>query len=116
LRGGLGQTLEFGHADGEAFAVSKMFDRIDHPARGRAGGGAGGKGAARTGDGTRMRGMGRDVISAGARLIVETPGGGGLGSPADRDRAMLARDVRAGFVSDAAAQSAYKTKPSRKPG
>lgn len=111
LRGGLGQTLEFGHARGEAFAVSKMFDRIDHPARGRDGGGDGGKGAAQLEDGTRMRGMGRDIIPAGARLIVETPGGGGIGAPADRDPELLARDVRAGFVSDAAAQSTYKRKP-----
>ncbi len=62
LRGGLGQTLEFGHAAGAVFAVSKMFDRIDHPARGRNGGGAGGKGAAHLDDGTKMRGMGREFV------------------------------------------------------
>jgi N-methylhydantoinase B len=108
LRGGLGQTLEFGHADGEAFAVSKMFDRIVHPARGRAGGGDGGKGAAHLDDGTPMRGMGREIIPAGRRLMVETPGGGGRGDPASRDRAVLAQDVRAGFVSELAARSIYR--------
>jgi N-methylhydantoinase B len=108
LRGGLGQTIEFGHADGEAFAVSKMFDRIVHPARGRDGGGDGGKGAAHLDDGTPMRGMGREIVPAGRRLIVETPGGGGRGDPADRDRAVLAQDVRSGFVSEDAARAIYR--------
>ncbi|NWG92844.1 MAG: hydantoinase B/oxoprolinase family protein [Parvularculaceae bacterium] len=108
LRGGLGQSLEFGHADGDAFAVSKMFDRIVHPARGRDGGGDGGKGAARLDDGTPMRGMGREIVPAGRRLIVETPGGGGSGDPAERDRAAVAQDVRAGFVSEDAARAIYR--------
>lgn len=110
LRGGLGQRLEFGHAAGASFAVSKMFDRIAHPARGRAGGGAGGKGAAVLDDGQTMRGMGREIIPAGRRLVVDTPGGGGIGDPGLRDPGKLADDVRAGFVSAAAAGSVYKPK------
>lgn len=110
LRGGLGQTLVFGHATGAAFAVSKMFDRIDHPARGRDGGGAGGKGAAHLDDGTVMRGMGREMIPAQRRLVVETPGGGGIGDPGFRDEGKLAEDMRAGFVSAAAAKTVYKPK------
>lgn len=107
LRGGLGQTLEFGHAAGAAFAVSKMFDRIDHPARGRDSGGDGGAGAAHLDNGARMRGMGRDIIPPGRRLIVETPGGAGIGDPRLRDRDSLGQDVRAGFVSAAAAKLVY---------
>jgi len=110
LRGGLGQTLEFAHARGDAFAVSKMFDRIKHPARGRDGGHDGGKGAARLDDDAPMRGMGREVVPAGRRLVVETPGGGGIGDPADRDPERVKEDVRAGFVSIKAAKSAYKAK------
>ncbi len=110
LRGGLGQTLEFGHAQGAAFAVSKMFDRIDHPARGRDGGGDGGRGAAHLDNGMRMRGMGRDVIPAGSRLVVETPGGAGIGDPTARNAESLKQDVRSGFVSGGAAISVYKAK------
>jgi len=110
LRGGLGQTLEFGHAAGAGFAVSKMFDRIRHPARGRSGGGDGGRGAAHLDDGTKMRGMGRELVPAGRRLVVETPGGGGIGDPASREREAVARDVRAGFVSAEVAKSVYKLK------
>ena len=34
-RGGLGQTGEVGTVDGAPFALYAMFDRVDHPARGR---------------------------------------------------------------------------------
>ncbi len=36
-----------------------------------------------------------------------TPGGGGYGDPLQRDCASVQRDVRAGFVSIAAAQAQY---------
>jgi N-methylhydantoinase B len=110
LRGGLGQTLEFAHAEGAAFAVSKMFDRIRHPARGRDGGGPGGAGAARLADGTALRGMGREMVPECGRLVVETPGGGGIGDPAARDPGALAEDLRRGFVSAEAAASVYRRK------
>jgi N-methylhydantoinase B len=108
LRGGLGQRLEFAHAEGAPMAVSKMFDRIRHPARGRDGGQAGAPGGAFLSDGTPLRGMGRDLIPAGERLVVETPGGGGIGDPAKRDRESVARDLRSGFISQTQAESAYK--------
>ncbi len=110
LRGGLGQTIEFAHAEGRVFAVSKMFDRTRHPARGRDGGGAGAVGGARLGDGTPLKGMGREMIPEGARLIVETPGGGGAGAPAERVRALVERDLRQGFVSADAAIGTYRRK------
>ena len=37
-QGGRGQVIELAHASGAAFAVFALFDRIDHPARGRHGG------------------------------------------------------------------------------
>ncbi len=57
-----------------------------------------------------MRGMGRDIIPAGRRLVVETPGGAGIGDPAERSPESLSADIRAGFVSGGAAKSAYKSK------
>jgi len=39
---------------------------------------------------------------------LETPGGGGFGDPAERDPARVARDVRLGYVSRAAALAIYK--------
>jgi N-methylhydantoinase B len=97
-RGGLGQIMEFGHAAGEAFAVSKMFDRVDHPPRGRDGGGAGAPARVYLNDGTRLRGMGREVVPAGSTMVLETAGGGGRGEPASRDPDAIANDRRNGLV------------------
>jgi N-methylhydantoinase B len=97
-RGGLGQVLEFAHADGEAFAVSKMFDRIKHPPRGRQGGGSGAAAMVyqQHPDGNRkpLRGMGRELIAAGASMVLKTAGGGGLGAPGLRDPADIESDRR----------------------
>ena len=92
FRGGVGQIMEFGHASDEAFAVSKMFDRIRHPPRGRRGGEAGETARVYVKDGPELRGMGREVIPAGARMVLETAGGGGRGDPAERDPERRARD------------------------
>lgn len=104
-RGGLGQIIEVAHRHGAAFVVSKMFDRIGHPARGRQGGAAGAPGRVylRAADGsqTDLRGKGRDVVPAGATLIMETPGGGGMGDPSRRDPERVQADRAAGLVSAA---------------
>lgn len=110
LRGGLGQVLVFQHAEGRAMAASKMFDRIRYPARGRDGGQAGAPGAVYLDDGTALRGMGRDDVPAGRKLVIETPGGGGIGEPSARHSAAVAADVRAGLVSPAAASQIYSAK------
>lgn len=47
-------------------------------------------------------------LKAGQRVRLETPGGGGWGEPQSRDPEAVARDVRRGFVSASAAQTAYK--------
>ena len=107
-RGGLGQVMEFEHAEGKDMIASKMFDRIRHPARGRDGGANGAPGGVRLSDGTALRGMGRDVIPAGERLIIETPGGGGIGAPQAREPSRIDEDVRKGFVSPAAAEKLYR--------
>ncbi|NBX90190.1 MAG: hydantoinase B/oxoprolinase family protein, partial [Betaproteobacteria bacterium] len=46
LRGGLGQTVEVAHADGEPMILGATFDRILFPARGALGGQSGGAGRA----------------------------------------------------------------------
>jgi N-methylhydantoinase B len=85
FRGGLGQVMEFAHVDGEAFVVSKMFDRIKHAPRGRQGGEPGQAARVYVNDGTVLRGMGREVIPAGKSMVLETAGGGGRGDPSGRD-------------------------------
>lgn len=46
-------------------------------------------------------------MKAGESVRLETPGGGGFGPPADRDPADLARDIRSGKHSEAAARADY---------
>ncbi len=99
FRGGFGQTMEFGHSNNEAFAVSKMFDRIDHPPRGRHGGGDGAPASVYIKDGPTLKGMGREIIPAGSRMVLETAGGSGRGLPENRDRDAISRDLLSGLVS-----------------
>ena len=99
FRGGVGQIMEFAHADGEAFAVSKMFDRIRHAPRGRLGGGQGAPARVYLKDGTPLRGMGREIIPAGSSMVLETAGGGGRGDPAARDAERDRLDRLQGLVT-----------------
>lgn len=46
-------------------------------------------------------------VPRGGVVSVQTPGGGGFGDPAKRDKAAIARDVRDGKLSEAAAQALY---------
>jgi N-methylhydantoinase B len=90
--------MEFAHAQGEAFAVSKMFDRIKHPPRGRAGGEAGQAARVYTSEGAPLRGLGREIIPAGQSMILETAGGGGRGKPENRDEEKMEQDLLSGLV------------------
>ena len=94
-RGGLGQVIEVVHAQGAPFLVSKMFDRVDHPAAGRDGGGSGAPGRVYIKDGPALRGKGQDLVPAGATLVLETPGGGGMGAAEERAPAAVAADEAA---------------------
>jgi len=44
---------------------------------------------------------------AGSLIIMATPGSGGFGPPAQRDRAAIGRDLVEGYVSVAGAQRDY---------
>ncbi|WP_426441301.1 hydantoinase B/oxoprolinase family protein [Bradyrhizobium genosp. P] len=98
FRGGLGQLIEIAAIDGHEFDFSAMFDRVNHPAKGRNGGEHGAAGAVMLDDGTKMRPKGWQHVPAGRRLILELPGGGGYGDPAKRDPRTSARDRSKGYV------------------
>ena len=77
--GGDGQIIEIEHSQQAPFAVFALFDRIDNPARGRDGGAAGLAGRAYLSDGTKLKGKGKQIVPPGLSLVMELPGGGGLG-------------------------------------
>ena len=76
-----------------------MFDRVDHPPRGREGGENGAAGAVLLDDGTRLQTKGRQFVPAGRRLILQLPGGGGYGAPNKRDPAAVERDQDFDYAS-----------------
>ena len=107
-RGGVGQIMEFATKGDLEFAVNASFDRIGHAPKGREGGLDGGNGVVRTQSGTILRTKGYQVIPDGDRLILELPGGAGMGDPTTRDPEAVVRDVRDGLVSAANAKALYK--------
>ena len=98
-RGGLGQIIEIGPAEGYRITVSCMFDRVANPARGRHGGGDGAQGAVYLNDGTPFDAKGKQAVPDEHRLVLELPGGGGLGDPAERSPEAVANDIAQGYVS-----------------
>ena len=111
LRGGLAQRIVIGARDGRAFTCNAAtFDRRRNAARGRDGGrdGALGRVTIESDAGaTVFEGKETFVVPAGARLVVDLPGGGGLGDPAERDPRAVARDVALGLLSERASREVY---------
>jgi N-methylhydantoinase B len=98
-RGGLGQIIEIESAIAAPFELLAAFDRIDFPPRGRAGGQPGAAGAVAIKGGRKLHGKGTQMVAAGERLVVMTPGGGGLGGAEARDPALVAADQREGRLA-----------------
>jgi len=107
-RGGFGQVMEIAGKGDLEFAVNATFDRVANAPRGRDGGQDGAGGEVRLKSGKMLRTKGFQVIPDGERLLLNLPGGGGLGDSSTRDPALVARDVRDALVSVDAAKSRYR--------
>ncbi|MFQ1700170.1 hydantoinase B/oxoprolinase family protein [Loktanella agnita] len=107
FRGGLGQYMEVGARQGYEFDFSAMFDRVDHPARGRQGGADGAPTTIAQDDQTPMRGKGKQYVGEGRRVALGLPGGAGYGAASDRDPALVRRDLIRGYISPDAAIRDY---------
>ncbi len=106
-RGGLGQYMEVGAREGQEFDISLMFDRVDHPARGRHGGHPGGPTNVSLDDQTAMRGKGKQFVPHGRKVMMAFPGGAGYGAPSDRDPAEVKRDLARGYITPETAARDY---------
>jgi N-methylhydantoinase B len=107
-RGGHGQIIEIESRIGEPFELLAAYDRIVHPARGRDGGQDGAPGSVSFKSGQKLKGKGFLMVPPDERLVVMTPGGGGIGDPRERDPRAIERDRNAGLVSEEALQTAYR--------
>ncbi|MDW8444580.1 MAG: hydantoinase B/oxoprolinase family protein [Acetobacteraceae bacterium] len=112
-RGGLGAIYEIAIEDEGGAEAFLLGERGLFPPFGVAGGGpaAANRFAWETDDGWRSSPMVSKAfglaLARGRRLRLETPGGGGWGDPMRRDLGRVARDVRLGYVSPAAARDLY---------
>ncbi len=109
-RGGLGVRTDYRLLDGHA-QVFAAFNRYCLPPRGLFGGDPGGLSALmleRDGGGLENcpKSAGT-IVREGGLISHRTGGGGGFGEPRERDPALVRRDVLDGYVSQAAAASAY---------
>ena len=106
-RGGLGQYIEIGAREGHEFDFSAMFDRVNHPAQGRQGGGNGGPTTIAQDDGSAMQGKGRQFVPHGRKVMLACPGGAGYGDASQRDPALVRRDLARGYISADSAKRDY---------
>ncbi len=99
FRGGHGQVVELGSLENEPFTLACTYERVVHPARGREGGEPGACGGlSLVGSGEALASVGRNVIPAGERVLLEFPGGGGYGPTAERDPAVIEAERRSGMT------------------
>jgi N-methylhydantoinase B len=96
-RGGLGQVLILSLREGEA-VYSTIYERLDHPALGRAGGSAGEPGRVTRSDDEPVHGKRKARLLSGVKVRIELPGGGGWGNPGMRALEARARDIQEGYV------------------
>jgi len=106
-RGGLGQYMEVGAREGHEFDFQAMFDRVNHPARGRQGGHNGATTTIAQDDGSEMRGKGKQFVPHGRKVMLAFPGGAGYGNPAERDVELVKRDLLYGYISAQTASEDY---------
>ena len=107
-RGGLGQYMEVGAREGHEFDIQAMFDRVNHPARGRRGGMAGAPTTIAQDDGTAMNGKGKQFVPHGRKVMMAFPGGAGYGDPKDRPLDQVKRDLARGYISPETALNNYR--------
>jgi N-methylhydantoinase B len=97
FRGGLGQEIEFEVLSEKPVGIIFMAERCRFPAPGMAGGGPGARGEVRI-DGAHVDYRRNVVLRKGQRILLSTPGGGGMGPAEERDRAAVERDRREGYT------------------
>lgn len=107
FRGGLGQTIEIENTILEPFSFGCSFERIEHPAIGASGGKSGAAGRVMLSNGVTLAGKGVHNVEPGLRVLVNSPGGGGVGNPTRRDPALVRRDLENELISPATARDVY---------
>lgn len=106
FRGGLGQEMTVKSRSNHRWSVSGMVDRTEYPAAGLKGGQAGSPGHFQQND---QPALPKTVLwlEPNESVTMSPPGGGGYGSPWERDPNEVLSDVIHGYVSIDAARTQY---------
>lgn len=110
-RGGLGQDFTIRLREGDAGPFGRVTatlrgGRFEHPIPGIVGGGSPRNGMLLINDEVVNK-SGQYLLKAGDSITFRTPGGGGAGPARERDRALVTRDIREGYVSEQRAAEDY---------
>ncbi|MEQ1406867.1 hydantoinase B/oxoprolinase family protein [Neorhizobium sp. Rsf11] len=108
FRGGLGQAIEIENIIPETLSFGCSFERIQYPALGAFGGSPGAAGRVMLSNGVILGGKGIHAVEPGLRVLVSSPGGGGVGDPTKRDPALIRQDLENELISPAAAREIYR--------
>lgn len=106
FRGGLGQRSVLRNLSRNPMSVYLASERTEIPCFGVVGGKPGSVGRVLK-NGTPHFPKGKITLQTNDRLTVETPGGGGWGDPAERDRTLIAEDLRLGLITPESARNVY---------
>ena len=110
FRGGLGQRSEFGCRTEQPWSVIPHIDRTRFAADGLQGGNAGALGELLVDGKAGAQPKATVLIPPTSQVQLNTPGGGGFGAPAVRDRQAVLMDVVNGYISAEAAEREYGVK------
>ena len=105
-RGGIGQEMTLRNDTGNPMTVFSMANRTEFAPPGYLGGGDGGLRQHQV-NGMTVHPKGSQVLSPGDEITLVQAGGGGIGDPADRPRALIARDLELGLITPGGAARDY---------
>ncbi|MBT4688063.1 MAG: hydantoinase B/oxoprolinase family protein [Rhodospirillaceae bacterium] len=105
-RGGNAQRLVFEARSENPITMTIRHERISYPPRGLLGGAAGRAGIDQI-NGQVIPAKSRSELKSGDVVVFETPGGGGLYPPGERDDAMINQDLESGLTTSGASREAY---------
>ncbi len=106
FRGGNAQRLSFRNVGESPVTVTIRHERVDNPPRGLLGGSSGAAGIDMI-NGNRIPAKTQTRIAPDDVITFQTPGGGGMGPPGERDPKAIRADIASGLVSPAQAKAQY---------
>ncbi|MDP7547789.1 MAG: hydantoinase B/oxoprolinase family protein [Alphaproteobacteria bacterium] len=107
FRGGNAQRLLFEARADNPITMTIRHERIHYPARGLLGGKPGRAGIDQV-NGETIAAKSRTELNKGDRVVFETPGGGGLFAPSERDAGSIKQDIESGLTTAAASRAFYE--------